>query len=283
MKLFHQHLEGQKQFLAFYEFKDRVDPEELRQYLVKQEFQKKLLGTVILAKEGINGSVTGTISDTQFLLDTLKSLNFNNLITNRYVAESEAFDRFIIKIKKEIVTSEFNVAKSKKNNYIDPQKWDEEIIRQNMTIIDVRNFYESKIGSFLNAIKPKTRNFKEFKKVIVNQLAHHPKNKPIGIFCTGGIRCEKAADFLNSKGFSSVYKLNGGILNYFKNNKEKKSLWFGDCFVFDKRLAINKDFEPANYQQCYGCKKMIRLNPRFESAEEWTLCNKCKKLQGYND
>ena len=283
MKLFNQHLEGQKQFLAFYEFKDRVDPEELRQKLVKHKFQKKLLGTLILAKEGINGSVTGTISDTQFLLDTLKSLNFNNLITNKYVAKSEAFDRFIIKIKKEIVTSEFNVAKNKKSNYIDPQKWDEEVMRQNMTIIDVRNFYESKIGSFLNAIKPKTRNFKEFKKIIANQLAHHPKNKPIGIFCTGGIRCEKAADFLNSKGFSSVYKLNGGILNYFKKNKEKKSLWYGDCFVFDKRLAISKDFERANYQQCYGCKEMIRLNPWFGSGEEWTLCNKCKKLQSYND
>ena len=152
-----------------------------------------------------------------------------------------------------------------------------------MTIIDVRNFYESHIGSFLNAIKPKTHNFKEFKRVITHQLAQHPKNKPIGIFCTGGIRCEKAADFLNSQGFSSVRKLNGGILNYFKNNPEKKSLWSGDCFVFDKRVAINKHFERTHYQQCYGCKQMIRPNVKFESINEWTLCTECKKLRNHND
>ena len=283
MRLLNKSSGKQKQFLAFYEFKDQVDPEELRQNLLKQEFQKKLLGTLILAEEGINGSVIGTISDNQFLLDTLKNLNFNDLTINRYLTNSEAYDRFRIKIKKEIVTSEFNVARINKSSYIDPEKWDEEIKRHNMTIIDVRNFYESNIGSFQNSIKPMTHNFKEFKKVITSQLAQHPREKPIGIFCTGGIRCEKAADFLNSQGFSSVHKLNGGILNYFKNNPQKKSLWSGDCFVFDKRVAINKHFECTNYQQCYGCKQIIRSNERFESLDEWTLCTECKKLRNHND
>ena len=187
--------------MAFYEFRDKVDPEALRQNLIKKDFQARLQGTLILSKEGINGAVTGTKNDTQFLLDTLNELNFNNLIINRYSTAAEAFDRFIVKIKNEIVTSDFNVDKIKKSKYINPENWDEEVTRQNMTIIDVRNFYESTIGSFRDAIKPKTRNFKEFKRTIVNKLRGHPKNKPIAMFCTGGIRCEKAADFFKFTGF----------------------------------------------------------------------------------
>ena len=282
MKISSQKAPTEKQFLAFYEFRDKVNPEALRQNLIEKDLQARLLGTLILSKEGINGAVTGTKNDTQFLLNTLNELNFNNLIINRYSTATEAFDRFIVKIKNEIVTSDFNVNKIKKSNYINPEKWDEEVTRQNMTIIDVRNFYESMIGSFRDAIKPKTRNFKEFKRAIVNKLRDHPKNKPIAMFCTGGIRCEKAADFLNSQGFSSIYKLNGGILSYFKNNKEHKSLWSGDCFVFDKRVAIDRNFERANYQQCYGCKQMIKLDSKSKLFDEWTLCSKCKKLSGAN-
>lgn len=282
MKMYSQKITKEEQYLAFYQFKDKVNPIALQQILIKKDFQTRLLGTVILAKEGINGAVTGTKSDTQFLLDTLNELNFNNLIINRYYTANEAFDRFLIKVKNEIVTSNFNTDKIKKSSYINPEKWDEEVTQQNMTIIDVRNFYESKIGSFRNSIKPKTRNFKEFKRIILNKLRDHPKNKPIGMFCTGGIRCEKAADFLYSQGFSSIYKLNGGILSYFKSNKENKSLWSGDCFVFDKRVAINRDFECANYQQCYGCKQMIKLNSKSKSTDEWTLCDICNNLGDTN-
>ena len=195
-----------EEFLAFYQFKNTANPEAL-QNVINETYSSKLLGTIILAKEGINGSITGNTENVKKFITTLKKNGFCNLTMSQYPSTSEAFDRFVVKIKNEIVTSNFKAPRSKMGFYIEPDKWDEEIVKPNMTVLDVRNFYESKIGSFLNAIKPKTRSFKEFKDFITIRLADHPKDKPIAMFCTGGIRCEKAADFLNSIGFSSIYKL----------------------------------------------------------------------------
>ena len=272
-----------EEFLAFYQFKNTANPEAL-QNVINETYSSKLLGTIILAKEGINGSITGNTDHVKKFITTLKKNGFCNLTMSQYPSTSEAFDRFVVKIKNEIVTSNFKAPRSKMGFYIEPDKWDEEIVKPNMTVLDVRNFYESKIGSFLNAIKPKTRNFKEFKNFITIRLADHPKDKPIAMFCTGGIRCEKAADFLNSIGFSSIYKLNGGILGYFKKkDKRKKSLWTGDCFVFDKRVAINKNFVKMKYQQCYGCKTTIIHDTFSLPLEEWTLCRKCKEIRNSDD
>ena len=271
-----------EEFLAFYQFKDTANPKAL-QNIINETYSSKLLGTIILAKEGINGSIMGNSENVKKFITTLKKNGFCNLTMNQYLSRNEAFDRFVVKIKNEIVTSNFKAPKSKMSFYIEPDRWDEEIVKPNMTVLDVRNFYESKIGSFLNAIKPKTRSFKEFKDFITIRLADHPKDKPIAMFCTGGIRCEKAADFLNSIGFSSIYKLNGGILGYFKKNKTKKSLWTGDCFVFDKRVAINRNFVKMKYQQCYGCKTIITHDTFLLSSEEWTLCLKCKETRNNDD
>ena len=260
---------------SFYEFKKVSNTIGVRNALASECHKLKLKGTIILSSEGINGSVSGVVTAVQHLIIFLNQ-QFDNLVLNQTVVSIMPFDRMVVKIKNEIVTSGLPEP-FEQGTYVDPTEWNAFLEDEDTCILDVRNFYEHSIGSFQHAIKTKMRSFKEFPK-IYDEEKTKINEKKIGIFCTGGIRCEKAAIFLRKKGLSEVFQLKGGILNYFKKNKNK-SLWKGDCFVFDKRLAVNPKFEEINYRQCPGCKSMsIQKNQNIDLVE-WEYCDICKKTK----
>ena len=265
-------------FASFYQFSEVTRLEHFKDSLLEQCELAGILGTIILSREGVNGSVVGSDTAISSLLDFMaKILKFNDLLINRSLTAAKPFDRLVVRIKNEIVTSGFK-HKTRSSDYVEPEEWDTFIKQEDVITVDVRNFYEHSIGSFTDAVRPEIRNFRQFPK-FVSQVLEKNKNKKLAIFCTGGIRCEKASHFLKSSGFDKVYQLKGGIFNYFVKKREKKnSLWFGDCFVFDKRLAVDKNFETINYQQCPNCKEMISKRDEPIDDIEWAVCAACTQI-----
>ena len=265
-------------FASFYQFSEVVRPMDLRISLLEQCESDGIMGTIILSHEGINGSIIGSEDAISSLLEFVeKNMGFNHLLVNRSQTLARPFDRLVVRVKEEIVTSGFKDQTLHTSNYIDPEEWDSFIEQKNVIPIDVRNFYEHSIGSFINAIRPDIRSFRQFPEFASKQLEEN-KDKKLGIFCTGGIRCEKASHLLKSLGHEQVYQLKGGIFNYFKSNRESKdSLWYGDCFVFDKRLAVDRNFKTINYQQCPNCKGMISKKDKSADDIEWAVCSACAK------
>jgi len=213
-------------------------------------------GTVLLAEEGINGTVSGSSKS----IDKFKNFLFEkDLLSESDFKVSSAdfmpFPRLKVKLKKEIVTignCEINPGK-KVGEYVDPLDWNQLITDEDVLVLDTRNTYEVSIGSFEGAIQPETTNFREFPEWAETEGSKLPKDKKIAMFCTGGIRCEKASSLLKDKGFEKVYHLKGGILNYLEKVKPEESLWNGECFVFDDRVALNKYLKKGSYSICHAC------------------------------
>ncbi len=241
---------------TFYKCFEFSNYEEFEHPLRDHCIKRKIKGTIILSSEGINATVSSNKDQ------SLKELNIflNNLIGNiefrfSYSAISP-FKRLKIKKRNELVPSGTNAKSYEyKGEYLDSAEWIKFIRNSKNIVIDVRNDFENKVGTFENAISPNTKNFKEFKTFIEKQ-GKNLQNKKIGIFCTGGIRCEKAIYSLNREGLNEIYQLKGGILN-FLNNSEDKSCWKGECFVFDERVTITRDLKPGKYQQCYACRRPL--------------------------
>ena len=163
-------------------------------------------------------------------------------------------------------------SKNKKNNHIDPKKWNKLINDKNTLVLDSRKPFEYNVGTFKRSVNPDVANFREFPKYL-NKLK---KTKPIAMFCTGGIRCEKASVFLEKKGFKNVYQLKGGILNYLKNIKKKESLWNGECFVFDNRISVKHGLKVGSYSMCSGCRKPVSpKDKKSKKYEEGVTCPNC--------
>ena len=188
------------------------------------------------------------------------------------------FPRLKVKLKKEIVTignCEINPGK-KVGEYVDPLDWNQLITDEDVLVLDTRNTYEVSIGSFEGAIQPETTNFREFPDWAETEGSKLPKDKKIAMFCTGGIRCEKASSLLKDKGFEKVYHLKGGILNYLEKVKPEESLWNGECFVFDDRVALNHKLEPGSYDLCHGCRMPIteddKLSDNFIRGVSCAYC-----------
>jgi UPF0176 protein len=186
-----------------------------------------------------------------------------------------------IRLKKEIVTIGDKTIKPEKftGKHIDPIEWDKIINNKKYIIIDTRNDYEVKIGSFKNAINPKTNSFREFPKFI--KKLNLEKKQPIAMFCTGGIRCEKASSFLLKNGYKDISQLDGGILNYLEIKKNKKNTsWKGECFVFDNRVSVNKRLDKGIYEQCYGCRSPItKKDMKLKSYKKGATCKYCINLK----
>jgi len=182
-----------------------------------------------------------------------------------------------IRLKKEIVTIGDKTIKPEMNTgkHIDPKNWDKIIDNQKYLIIDTRNEYEVSIGSFKNALNPKTKSFREFPKFI--KKLNLEKKQPIAMFCTGGIRCEKASSYLLKNGYKNISQLDGGILNYLEVRKsDKNTSWQGECFVFDNRVAINKNLDKGSYEQCYGCRHPItKRDMKLKSYIKGATCKYC--------
>ena len=260
---------------GFYKF-TKINFLKKNQNLIKEFLNKKnIRGTIILSKEGLNGTISGKQKEIKFTINKLKKLLKIKDFDSHNISKSsfQPFHRPKVKIKKEVVPMNLLLKKKlNKNNYIDPNKWNKLISNEKTLLIDARKPFEYEVGTFKGAINPNINNFRDFPKY----LKKIKKERPIAMFCTGGIRCEKASSFLKKKGFQNVYQLKGGILNYLKKINNKKSLWKGECFVFDNRISLKHGLKIGTYSMCSGCRKPIsKLDKKSNKYEEGVSCPNC--------
>lgn len=244
---------------ALYKFVSLGEYRELREPLLDFMKLHKLKGTLLLAEEGINGTVAGTREAIDALYSWFDEHSpLERIVYKESFCDKVPFNRTKVKLKKEIVT--LGVEGVSPNDvvgtYVKPEEWNNLISADDVTVIDTRNDYEVEIGTFKNAINPNTKSFSEFPQYVADTLS--PKtHKKIAMFCTGGIRCEKSTAYLKMLGFEEVYHLEGGILKYLEEVPAAESLWEGECFVFDDRVAVNHSLEKGSYTQCYACRLPI--------------------------
>ncbi len=235
-------------------------------------------GTLLLASEGINGTVSGTQDSIDSLLAWLREIpEFAEIDYKLSFDEEQPFYRTKVKLKKEIVTMGIQGIDPKRvvGTYVKPKDWNSLISDPDVLLIDTRNDYEYEIGSFEGAINPVTDTFREFPKYVDENLDPE-KHKKVAMFCTGGIRCEKSTAFLKEKGFDEVYHLEGGILKYLEEVPEEDTMWKGDCFVFDNRVAVNHKLEKSAYDQCHACRLPITdQEMQHEHYKKGVSCPRC--------
>ena len=250
---------------AMYHFVSLPHYKKLRDPLLNFCVAKNIKGTLLLADEGINGTVAGPEKSILELLDYLKTDplfegNFKNLGHKESWSDKHPFYRMKVKLKREIVTLGVHGVSPTKmvGTYVKPHDWNAIISDPEVVLIDTRNDYEYSIGTFKNAINPKTKTFREFPEYVKKHF--DPKeHRKVAMFCTGGIRCEKASSYMISEGFDEVYHLEGGILKYLEEIPAQESLWQGECFVFDQRVAIKHGLEVGNHDQCYACRYPLSI------------------------
>lgn len=263
---------------ALYKFTRLDDFEEIQLPLRSFLDSLSVKGTLLLAREGINGTISGTKVSLEKVLDYLQSdPRFLDLEFKFSYSKKIPFKRLKVKLKKEIVTmglTEIDPTHSA-GTYVKPKDWNELINDPDVVLIDTRNNYEYEIGSFKGAINPNTETFREFPSFTKNTLEQY-RDKKIAMFCTGGIRCEKSTAYLKSEGFKNVFHLQGGILKYLEEVNEDESLWEGECFVFDDRVAVKHNLEQGQYDQCHACRFPITeedtMHPHYEKGASCPRC-----------
>ncbi|MFL2627825.1 MAG: rhodanese-related sulfurtransferase [Dehalococcoidia bacterium] len=263
--------------MAFYEFAKIDDLSYMTERIKSYCKEENIRGTVIVAPEGINGTLAGFISSIDKFTEFINNLGFINLNRKYSLAKIMPFYRLKVKEKKEIITMlGLSIDPSNpRGKMVSPNEWNELIKQDDTIVIDVRNEYESDIGSFNNALKPNTESFLEFKDYIDEKLSDS-KDKNIAMFCTGGIRCEKASYYMKSQGFENVFQLNGGILKYLEDVDKKNSFWEGECFVFDNRVSVTHELKRGTYELCRGCNNPISLQDKQTNKYEKDVsCPKC--------
>ncbi len=238
---------------ALYKFVKLSDFAEKTHQVLKHCEDAGIKGTILLAAEGINGTIAGTRQSIDSVLAFLRAdPRLADLEHKESNADTPPFDRLKVRLKKEIVTlglPEVNPS-DRVGTYVNPQDWNQLISDPEVTVIDTRNNFEVAIGTFQTAQNPQTESFREFP-AYVHQNLDPEKHKKVALFCTGGIRCEKATAFMLQQGFSEVYHLKGGILKYLEEIPVEESLWSGECFVFDQRVAVSHALTPGSYELCH--------------------------------
>ena len=268
-----------KTVLAFYKFLRLQNPQIEKERLVCFLEENLAVGTIILSNEGINGMCSFDQDKTEKVKSFLKqnfTLTGSEFKENR--VRSNVFKKLSIKVKKEIVTLGLPEIDPTAivGTYIEPEEWDTFISEKEVITIDTRNDFEVNLGTFEGSVNPKTKSFHEFSRWWKDKSKTF-KNKKIAMFCTGGIRCEKATSFLKAEGVEEVYHLRGGILNYLdKVRKLSTSKWKGDCFVFDQRVTVNTNLEPGEHELCHACRSPLRLiDKNHKHYEKGISCHKC--------
>ena len=244
---------------ALYKFVRLDNFEQLRQPLQAVMEQHQVRGTLLLAEEGINGTIAGHRDGIDAVLAWLKQDDrLADISYKESFDDNMPFYRTKVKLKKEIVTMGVEGIDPNQvvGTYVKPKDWNALISDPDVVLVDTRNDYEVQIGTFKGAINPKTETFREFPDYVAENL-DPAKNKKVAMFCTGGIRCEKSTAYLKEQGFEEVYHLEGGILKYLEEVPEQDTLWQGDCFVFDNRVAVNHNLSKADYDQCHACRMPI--------------------------
>ena len=262
---------------SFFSFQENLIL-ELKNNLLDIEKKNDLSGLIIIANEGINGTICAEENITEIVLDLIKRyIGINKLNIKESYSNNKIFKKLKIKLKKEIVTmgiSKINPSQEA-GTYIESNDWNKIIEDKNTIVIDTRNHYEVSIGSFKESINPNTKNFSEFPKWVDKNLSNK-ESKNIALFCTGGIRCEKATSLLRKKGFKNIYHLKGGILKYLEEIKKEESLFEGECFVFDKRVALDHDLKKGSYSICHACGMPISLKDQNKNEyKEGIQCHLC--------
>ena len=246
---------------ALYKFVEIDDLLSLQSNLYEICKKNNIMGTILIANEGINGTISGKTNEINQTISLLKSdKRFTNIEIKYSSSDKQPFHRMKVRLKKEIVTiglPEINPNK-KVGTYVKPDDWNDLISDPNVVVIDARNKYETKIGSFQNALDPETSSFREFPDWVKKfKSSKENANKKIAMFCTGGIRCEKASSLMKEEGFEDVYHLQGGILKYLETIDRENSLWNGECFVFDQRVCLTDELEVGSYKMCFACRMPI--------------------------
>ena len=261
---------------GFYKFKKINSLKKNKIFLHDLLIKNNIRGTIIISKEGLNGTISGQKENLDAVIRKIQLLfNFKNFDNNN--KSKSLFQPFLkpkVKIKKEIVPMNLIINSKERitSSHLEPKEWNKLIKKKDTYIIDTRKPFEYEVGTFKKSINPNINNFRDFPKYL-NKLK---KDKPVAMFCTGGVRCEKTSVYLKKKGFNNIYQLNGGILNYLQKIKKKDSLWKGECFVFDNRISLKHGLKTGTFKMCSGCRKPISSKDRkSKKYEEGVSCPSC--------
>ena len=268
--------------VALYKFSKIEDPSSF-QKLIKRNLQSNnIFGTILLGNEGINGTISGDACSIDKSIEFIKSLkNLSSIDLKESYSSKKPFLRLKVKIKEEIVSMgvEGIDPLNQAGQYVTPKDWNKLLNDDDTILIDTRNNYEYSIGSFKDSINPNTSNFREFPKWVKSQnfSESDKKTKKVAMFCTGGIRCEKASSLMKNYGFKNVFHLKGGILKYLEDINRNESKWEGECFVFDDRVSVKHDLSEGDYDLCHGCRVPITEQDKLSDHYiKGVSCDKCK-------
>ena len=261
---------------SFYKFFNIKSLKKNKSLISKYLVKNNIKGTIILSKEGLNGAISGQSKNIEKIINRIKfKLSFKKFDnSNKSKSLFQPFHKLKVKIKNEIVPMNLILEPKERNleTHLNPKDWNELIKKKDTYIIDTRKPFEYNVGTFKKSINPNIDNFRDFPKY----LTRLKKNKPVAMFCTGGIRCEKTSAYLKKKGFENIFQLNGGILNYLQKIKKKDSLWKGECFVFDNRISLKHGLKAGSYLMCSGCRKPISpKDKKSKKYEEGVSCPNC--------
>ena len=265
---------------TFYQFAGLPDFQELKSRLEELGGKEKVLGTVILGKEGINGTISGPKEGVLAFMNFIRAdERFANMPSRSTYTQRETFYRLRVAIRDEIVTLGVPGIDPTEvvGQYVEPEEWNALIDDPDVLLVDTRNDYEVELGTFKGALDPKTQNFSEWPDFVKDSLGNSPKRK-VAMFCTGGIRCEKASSHLMQNGFDEVYHLRGGILNYLEKIEPEESLWEGECFVFNHQVSVTHGLKDGQAVLCFGCRWPLSdddlSSPDYEKGVSCPKCNK---------
>ena len=273
---------------TFYKFLVLENYKELKIKFDKSLSKTNIKGTILLANEGVNGTIAGSESDLKkFFLYMDKFSQFKDITPKFSSSNKNPFLRMKVRLKKEIVT--IGIPEVSPSNlvgkYLNVEEWNEFLNESDSMIIDTRNDYEVSIGTFKNSINPKIKSFRNFPNWVQKNLIDKKvsKKSKIGMFCTGGIRCEKSTSYLKQLGFENVFHLDGGILKYLENVKSDQNEWKGECFVFDYRVSLNNSLEKGEYDMCYACRmplsKENKKNKHYLKGQSCEYCYDQKTIK----
>lgn len=267
---------------ALYKFVSLPDYQEMRDPLLEHCLQAGVKGTLLLASEGINGTIAGSREGIDHVLTYLKADERLKELSHKESLDAEMpFYRMKVKLKKEIVTMGVEGIDPRQvvGTYVSPQDWNQLISDPEVVVVDTRNDYEYELGSFKGALNPNTKSFREFPQYVAENM-DPARHKKVAMFCTGGIRCEKSTAYLKEQGFEEVYHLHGGILQYLEDVPVQESLWNGECYVFDNRVSVDHSLNPGTYDLCHGCREPItEQDKQSETYIEGVSCPRCYDTQ----
>ncbi|QKX02647.1 oxygen-dependent tRNA uridine(34) hydroxylase TrhO [Wolbachia endosymbiont of Dirofilaria (Dirofilaria) immitis] len=263
---------------TFYHFVELSNYYDMKDIIKAECNDVKLKGTILLAEEGINATISGERNAIDRIFDFLHSDHrLKDLVWKESAAEFQPFSKMKVRLKREIVNlGVSNLDISLKGKYVDPECWDDFISQPDVLVIDVRNRYEVKLGKFKDAINPNIQYFREFPQWVKS----FPKDKDlkIAMYCTGGIRCEKSTAYMRGLGFNDIYHLRGGILSYLEKTYNKNGNWKGECFVFDNRIAVNNSLVPSDKIKCIFCLNQVSTNGLKSVSRSQVICSDCESF-----